>query len=472
MDMVFYNKRNRMEILEVTQVTPTFNSPKSTTEFRLPLTFSDIIWFKFPPVERLFFYQFDELIPACFNSVILPKLKRSLSLTLVHYLPLAGNLKWPPNEPKPIILYTPNDGVSLTVAHSDADFNILSSDGVYDAAELHPLKPDLVISDVSASAIALQVTLFPNKGFCIGITAHHAVLDGQTTTMFIKSWAYICKQGNDENSPLPPELTPVFDRSVLKGPDGLDMLYLNQWLASSWSDSETSKKSLKIMTSAGGGGAASDLVRATFEITREDFKKLRERVLSKLSDSAKEVHLSTFVLSFAYVATCMMKARRDGDRKVAFAFTADCRPRLNPPVSQNYFGNCNRPKIEVAKARDFLDENGFVFAVQKTSGMVKALTERWVLEGMEKMLSYCFDVLKEASESKLQIISVAGSPRFGVYGIDFGWGKPQKVVVVSIDKSGAISMAESRDGSGGVEIGLALNKHEMNNFSWLFPRYV
>ncbi|KAB2075749.1 hypothetical protein ES319_A07G242500v1 [Gossypium barbadense] len=438
MDMVFYNQRNRMEILEVTQVTPTFNSPKSTTEFRLPLTFSDIIWFKFPPVERLFFYQFDELTPACFNSVILPKLKRSLSLTLVHYLPLADNL----------------------------------NDGVYDAAELHPLKPDLVISDVSASAIALQVTLFPNKGFCIGITAHHAVLDGQTTTMFIKSWAYICKQGNDENSPLPPELTPVFDRSVLKGPDGLDMLYLNQWLASSWSDSDTSKKSLKIMTSAGGGGAASDLVRATFEITREDFKKLRERVLSKLSDSAKEVHLSTFVLSFAYVATCMMKARRDGDRKVAFAFTADCRPRLNPPVSQNYFGNCNRPKIEVAKARDFLDENGFVFAVQKTSGMVKALTERWVLEGMEKMLSYCFDVLKEASESKLQIISVAGSPRFGVYGIDFGWGKPQKVVVVSIDKSGAISMAESRDGSGGVEIGLALNKHEMNNFSWLFPRYV
>ncbi|KAB2023052.1 hypothetical protein ES319_D07G254800v1 [Gossypium barbadense] len=441
-----------MEILEVTQVAPISNSPESTTEFRLPLTFSDIFWFKLPPVERLFFYQLDELTPACFNSVILPKLKRSLSLTLVHYLPLAGNLKWPPNEPKPIILYTPNDGVSLTVAHSDADFNILSSDGVYDAAELHPLKPDLVTSDVSASAIAVQVTLFPNKGFCIGITAHHAVLDGQTTTMFIKSWAHICKQGNEENSPLPPELTPFFDRSVVKGPDGLDMLYLNQWLASSGSDSDTSKKSLKITTSAG-GGAASDLVRATFEIT--------------------QVHLSTFVLSFAYVTTCMVKARGgDGDRKVAFAFTADCRPLLNPPVSQNYFGNCNRPKFVMAKARDFLDENGFVFAVQKASGMVKDLMERWVLEGMEKILSYSLDVLKEASESNLQIITVAGSPRFGVYGTDFGWGKPHKVVIVSIEKNGAISMAESRDGSGGVEIGLALHKHEMNNFSWLFPRCV
>ncbi|XP_012445050.1 phenolic glucoside malonyltransferase 1 [Gossypium raimondii] len=464
-------QRNRMEILEVTEVAPISNSPESKTKFRLPLTFSDIFWFKLPPVERLFFYQLDDLTPACFNSVILPKLKRSLSLTLVHYLPLAGNLKWPPIEPKPIILYTPNDGVSLTVAHSDADFNILSSDGVYDAAELHPLKPDLVTSDVSASAIAVQVTLFPNKGFCIGITAHHAVLDGQTTTMFIKSWAHICKQGNDENSPLPPELTPFFDRSVIKGPDGLDMLYLNQWLASSGLDSDTSKKSLKI-TSAG-GGAASDLVRATFEITREDFKKLRERVLPKLPDSGKEMHLSTFVLSFAYVTTCMVKARGgDGDRKVAFAFTADCRPRLNPPVSQNYFGNCNRPKFEVAKARDFLDENGFVFAVQKASGMVKDLMERWVLEGMEKILSYSLDVLKESSESNLQIITVAGSPRFGVYGTDFGWGKPHKVVIVSIEKNGAISMAESRDGSGGVEIGLALHKHEMNNFSWLFPRCV
>ncbi|TYH64500.1 hypothetical protein ES332_D07G271300v1 [Gossypium tomentosum] len=412
-----------MEILEVTQVAPISNSPESTTEFRLPLTFSDIFWFKLPPVERLFFYQLDELTPACFNSVILPKLKRSHSLTLVHYLPLAGNLKWPPNEPKPIILYTPNDGVSLTVAHSDADFNILSSDGVYDAAELHPLKPDLVTSDVSASAIAVQVTLFPNKGFCIGITAHHAVLDGQTTTM-----------------------------SVVKGPDGLDMLYLNQWLASSGSDSDTSKKSLKITTSAG-GGAASDLVRATFEITREDLKKLRERVLPKLPASGKEVHLSTFVLWFAYVTTCMVKARGgDGDRKVAFAFTADFRPLLNPPVSQNYFGNCNRPKFVMAKARDFLDENGFVFAVQKASGMVKDLMERWVLEGMEKILSYSLDVLKEASESNLQIITVAGSPRFGVYGTDFGWGKPHKVVIVSIEKNGAISMAESRDGSGGLKL--------------------
>ncbi|KAE8706753.1 putative HXXXD-type acyl-transferase family protein [Hibiscus syriacus] len=426
-----------MKIFEVTRVTPPSNSPESATELCLPLTFYDLYWFKFPPVERLFFNQLNELTPACFNSVILPKLKRSLSLTLLHYLPVASNLKWPPDQPKPVVLYTPNDGVPLTVAESSADFNLLSSNGIHDAVELHPFKPELITSDASTSTIALQITLFPNIGFCIGITAHHVVLDGKTATMFIKSWAYICNEGNQDNSTLPLELTPFFDRSVLKGPDGLDMLYLDQWLAMSGSDSN--KKSLKITT---------------------------------IPDTGKDLHLSTFVLTYAYVTTCMVKARGgDGDGSV-LGFVVDCRSRLNPPVPENYFGNCNRGAFEVAKARDFLGEQGFVYAVEKVSGMVQALMEKGVLEGIENNLVISLDIFKQMAESEVQVITVAGSPRFGVYGTDFGWGKPLKVVIVSIDKSEAFSMAESRDGTGGVEVGVALKKHDMEKFSSLFLKHV
>ncbi|KAL4367834.1 hypothetical protein GQ457_05G009850 [Hibiscus cannabinus] len=457
-----------MKILEVTRVNPFSNSPESATELCLPLTFFDLFWFKFHPVERLFFYRFNELTPAFFNSAILPKLKRSLSLALLHFLPLAGNLKWPPGQPKPVILYTPNDGVPLTVAESNADFNLLSSNGIHDAVGLHPLKPELITSDDSASTLALQITLFPNMGFCIGITAHHAVLDGKTTTMFIKSWAYICNQlqgnSNKDNSALPPELTPFFDRSLLKGPDGLDMLYLNQWL-------DVSGKSLKITTSAGDGP---DPVRATFEITRDGFNKLRERVLSEVADGGRQLHLSTFVLTYALVATCKVKARGgDGDRGVVLGFVVDCRRRLNPPIPENYVGNCNTGMHEVVKARYFLGEDGFVYAVQKVSGMVKALKERGVLEGIERELSDMLDLLKEQPDnSKIQVISVAGSPIFGVSGSDFGWGRPQKVEIVSIEEHEAFSMAESRDGSGGVEVGLALQRHEMETFSSLFLKHV
>ncbi|GMJ14728.1 hypothetical protein like AT3G29635 [Hibiscus trionum] len=458
-----------MKILEFSRVIPSPNSPKSSAEFSLPLTFFDVFWLKFPPVERLFFYRLNALTLAGFNSEILPKLKQSLSLALLHYLPLAGNLKWPSNAPKPIISYTPSDGVPLTVAESDADFNLLSSNiGVYEAVELHPLTPELITSDDSATTIALQITLFPDTGFCVGIAAHHAVLDGKTTTMFIKSWAYICKQGNPENSSLPPELTPVFDRTVLKDPGGLDMIFLKNWLDldSMGSDSDAVKKSLKIFPNK---GEAASLVRATVEISQEDLKKLRERVLSKLPDTGKDLHLSTFVLTYAYIMACKVRSRGgNGDRDVAFGFTVDCRPRLDPPVPENYFGSCNTITAAFAKARDFLDENGFVFGVQKVSDQVKQLQDNGVLEGIETKLSLLLNPGGGLESESLQVMSVAGSPGFGVYGSDFGWGKPVKVVIVSIDKHEAVSLAESRDGSRGVEIGLALKKPEVEKFSSLF----
>ena len=69
-----------------------------------------------------------------------------------------------------------------------------------------------------------------------------------------------------------------------------------------------------------------------------------------------------------------------------------------------------------------------------------------------------------------RLFSVAGSPRFEVYGIDFGWGRPEKVDVTSVDKTGAFSLSESRDHSGGIQIGLALTKNQMEAFSRVFAQ--
>jgi hypothetical protein len=50
-------------------------------------------------------------------------------------------------------------------------------------------------------------------------------------------------------------------------------------------------------------------------------------------------------------------------------------------------------------------------------------------------------------------LSVAGSPRFRMYNVDFGFGSPAKVEIVSVAKTGAMSVAEGRGGcSGGIEI--------------------
>ncbi|TYH99712.1 hypothetical protein ES332_A11G084600v1 [Gossypium tomentosum] len=456
-----------VKILEIAQIKPSLELPNCTIEFSLSLTFFDSFWFTFPPVEGLLFYNLNDLTPADFSSEILPKLKQSLSLTLRHYLPVAGSLKWPSDAPRPFILYAPDDGVSVIVAESGADFHRLSSNGIYEAVELHPLIPHLRSSDDSASILAIQITFFPSQGFSIGITAHHTVLEGKTTSMFMKSWAYLCRLGNKENPGLPLELIPYFDREIIKDPTGhdLDILYLNQRLICS-----NGNKSLKVPTNK---RATRNLVRATVTLSQEDFKKMREKVLSKSPDSSKIPPLSDFALTLGYVASCIVKARGGaGDRSVCLGFTADCRRRLDPPVPETYFGNCNVILADISEAGGYMDfENGIAFGAVKVSNMVKGLKEKGVFEGAKDRLAPLFKIAKEPPGSVQKLI-VAGSQRFDLYKTDFGWGRPWKVVLVSIDKNEAISMAESRDGNRGIEVGLALKKPEMERFLSMFLKDV
>ena len=112
-----------------------------------------------------------------------------------------------------------------------------------------------------------------------------------------------------------------------------------------------------------------------------------------------------------------------------------------------------------------MGENGFASAVELLSNLIKEMEVNGILAGAEQSFSKTLEAIKETGK---QLISVAGSPRFGVYETDFGWGKPSKVEIVSTDRGGAIALADSRDGNGGIEIGLALNKHEMQIFASLF----
>ncbi|CAB4274797.1 unnamed protein product [Prunus armeniaca] len=178
-----------VKLVEVCRVAP--QPQPDVAEFSLPQTFFDLLW---------------------------------LSLTLQHFLPLAGNITWPQDSHKPVLSYVQGDAVSLTTAHSDADFHRLSSnDFNIEAKEYHPLVPRLAISREKAAVMAFQITLFPNSsGFSIGISMHHAALDGKTLFMFLKSWAHLCK--HEPDTLLPDQLKPFYDRRVfIHDPAGLEL---------------------------------------------------------------------------------------------------------------------------------------------------------------------------------------------------------------------------------------------------------
>ncbi|KAG2316392.1 hypothetical protein Bca52824_019514 [Brassica carinata] len=442
-----------VNILEVVRV-----SPPPSDSVTLPLTFFDLGWLKLHPVDRLLFFR----VPEVTRSVLISKLKSSLSATLLHYLPLAGRLVWNPTDTKPSIVYSPEheDAVYVTVAESNCDLSRLSADEPRPATEFHPLVPELPVSDESARVLAVQITFFPNQGFTLGVTAHHAVLDGKTTAMFLKAWAHNCKQ---EQDPLPHDLIPSTDRTVVRDPTGLEAKLLNRWLAAS-----NNKPSLKLFPSKEIGA---DIVRVTYRLTRENIQKLRERVETE-SKTGAELRLSTFVITYAYVITCLVKARGgDPTRRVCIGFASDFRSRLNPPLPSTYFGNCIVGAGDFdTKAEPILEEGGeegegFISAVESLSEWVNGLCP----ENIEKNMLSPFEAFKRMEPGR-QMISVAGSTRLGIYGSDFGWGKPVKVEIVTIDKDMSVSLSESGDGSGGVEIGLCLTKDDVERFGSLFSR--
>jgi hypothetical protein len=92
------------------------------------------------------------------------------------------------------------------------------------------------------------------------------------------------------------------------------------------------------------------------------------------------------------------------------------------------------------------------------------IKEKGALQGTND----AFDKYISMASEGIEIIGVAGSNRFGVYEVDFGWGRPEKVEIVSIDRGLTIGLAESKNDKGGIEVGLALNKHAMDLFSTLF----
>ncbi|TKY65084.1 Phenolic glucoside malonyltransferase 1 [Spatholobus suberectus] len=450
--------------------------PPATPQTSLSLTFFDLFWLRFHPVERIFFYTLPtpESHPSTFFSKVVPNLKTSLSRTLQHFPPLAGNVVWPNNSPNPIVQYTPGDVVSLTVAESDADFNHVLDNSPHDASESRSLVPHLESSDSRASALSLQITFFPNRGFTIGISTHHAVLDGKSSTVFIKAWASQCRT---QTPSLAPEFEPFFDKTVIKAASDLGLNFTDNWsqiLTKLFPHENSDGRCLKLLPFP---PRLEDAVRATFALARADLDRLRKRVLSKWdtvkkgSESnglfSKPPTLSSFVLACAHVLVCIAKAFdgvEEGRHKFGFGFTVDCRARLEPPIPDNYCGNCVWGHMIDTEPLDFIHEEGVVIVAKRIHGKIKEMLDEGVFHGAGS----AFSRYEAAASEGVEIMGIAGSNRFGVYGTDFGWGKPAKVEITSVDRALTIALAESGDGNGGVEVGLVLNKHVMDLFGSLF----
>uniref|UniRef100_A0A803QK58 Anthocyanin acyltransferase n=1 Tax=Cannabis sativa TaxID=3483 RepID=A0A803QK58_CANSA len=307
------------------------------------------------------------------------------------------------------------------VYESEADFHRLFAHGPRATEELHPFVPNFPLTRKEGETrvvplMALQVTIFPEFGICIG------------------GWD-----------------------------NGLKSIFLDEWwsLASTWDEDAGPP-----------GHSLEHKVRATFVLSQAQIERLKAWTTDQVSNDSDSTSFraSSFVLTCALIWVCLIKSeesdiKNDNDL-LYFIFVADCRNRLSKcPIPDNYFGNCLSICFVRLTRKELTGENGMVEAMKVIGKRIGELEKNGPLEGAEKWMVKW----KEVAE-RWKHVTVAGSPRLGAYDPDFGWGKPKKVEFVQIDRSVAFSVAENGNEEGGVEVGVALTSAQMSCFKSLFER--
>lgn len=177
------------------------------------------------------------------------------------------------------------------------------------------------------------------------------------------------------------------------------------------------------------------------------------------------LHLSTFSLTCAYTWVCLVKAEEIKAEKVLLVFSADCRSRLDPPLPATYFGNCIAGRGVVAETKGLLGEDGLFVALNAISESIKSL-DKTVLDGAETWVSRMLNALQTTH----RVHSIAGILLGFMRQLILDGEEQTKIDFVSIDRTGAISFSDSKNGAGGVEVGLVFKKHYMEAFASLFAR--
>lgn len=412
----------------------------------IPLTFFDVKWLHLPPVERVLLYR---LSPDADVPAILSGLRTSLSQALRAFYPMAGHVRMPAtNNRRHELCYRPGDAVPFTTAEYDVDIDhLIADDSVpVQVAQLAPLAPHL---PKGRAVLAVQATLLLGcRGLAVGVTVHHTTCDGAGSTHFLHTWAAAAAARADEHGHLVIPPPPVIDRELIPDPRGLYDVYLRSM------PPMVSQDDFEFVLGKP-QDPGEDKALATFTLSQQLLQSIKSAVAHEAARRGMVTppRCSSILATYGFIWSCYCRARGAAAERSYFLFSVDQRSRLKPAaVPEKYLGNCCCPAIARARA-DEVSAGGIAGLFAACAAVAAALEEE-VREGAQERWDTCVARVKEAAAKGM--LSVAGSPRFRVYDLDFGFGRPEKVDMVSVAKTGAISVADARVGGGGVEVGISL----------------
>jgi hypothetical protein len=396
-----------VRFLSTSTVRPTASPSKSTR--RIELTPWDLQLLAVDQIQRgLLFLKptpSQEKKLGGSDSVI-DHLKTSLSRTLDIFYPLAGRLVMVENDDDKTTSFFVDCN-----NHRGTEFVHAVADGVTVADILEPLYvPDIVYSfflmnkvwnceGVSKPLLAVQVTELVD-GIFIGCTLNHCVADGTTFWRFFNTWSGISAGSADPTSQSPPIIGSGFLDGIINLPIRIPFQFQRN-------ESSNTCPPLK---------------QRVFHFSKEKIQQLKAKANAEMSTNK----ISSFQAVLAHLWRSVVRSRRlNADEEVFYCVLVGMRQRLQPPLPEEYLGNAILFGNVTATAGDLL-EHGLGWAAWQINEMIASQKA----EEIEKYVADWVKTPKFLTAGELLTgnkLGTGSSPRFNVYGNDFGWGRPLAV---------------------------------------------
>ncbi|CAJ1973409.1 unnamed protein product [Sphenostylis stenocarpa] len=379
-----------------------------------------------------------------FIENLLEKLKHSLSLTLFHFYPLSGRLVTTKtqNPPSYAVFIDCNNSDGARFIYATLDLTISDILSPIDVPPIFQSFFDHNHDGHTMPLLSIQVTELVD-GVFIGCSMNHAVGDGTSYWNFFNTWSQIFQaEPQADEYGVPVLRQPIHNRwfpNDCNPPINLPFKHHDEFISRF---------------------EAPFLRERIFHFSAESIGKLKAKANSESNSNTTKI--SSFQSLSALVWRSITRAcSLPYERRTSCRLAANNRSRMEPPLPHEYFGNSVHQVSAETTVGELL-ENDLGWAAWKLHLAVTWHNDREVLQSLQEWLqSPVINQLGQPMDPYVVLIS--SSPRFNMYGNEFGMEKAVAVRSGYANKfDGKVTSYPGREGGGSIDLEVCLLPHIMS----------
>ncbi|KAL5073137.1 hypothetical protein RYX36_012121 [Vicia faba] len=354
-------------------------------------------------------------------------LKHSLSYVLEFFQPLGGRLKITEHDDNIVSCYVICNNAGVLFIHAAVENTCVADilEPVYVPSIVNSFFPFIGVSNYEGTSqplLAIQVTELVD-GIFIGCNVNHVVVDGNSLWHFINSWVEISRNSCHRQLSKLPMLERWFPNDIQHSIQ-FPFTTETQKIHSDGSSSSPSDDDEKL-----------NISERIFHFKKEKILQLKSKVNTHINSSSN-IKISSLQALLTHVWCSFVRSKQfDPQEEVHNMFLIGVRPRLLPPLQEGYFGNAITGCSVTMKAGELLKEGGVCNGAWEMNKLIASYTNEKIKNDYESWLKNPI-IFRFNGKTNNNYLIMSSSPRFDVYGNDFGWGKP--IAVRSSNKSNGI----------------------------------